>query len=235
MRKLREARTGKEHLLDNLTAKRRMREFHQFGGSKRFDERSFREIDEEAIWFNFWKSGKEYKDILKAKMPELAQNLEEKEENERKERERKREEIEKRSNAKLKAGMWMMNPHTEEYYWTGEGPPPEGEYEMYNGLDEVEKSTDEWGRPLDEERNRQEDKEWEELQSKWFQEEMEARRKERRDEKNRIQREKYHQTKELLKEKIEIPDLEKSEYELLRERNIKEREEAMRASGWFSD
>ena len=64
---------------------------------------------------------------------------------------------------------------------------------------------------------------------------MEARRKERRDEKNRMQREKYHQTKELLKEKIEIPDLEKSEYELLRERNIKEREEAMRASGWFSD
>lgn len=50
-----------------------------------------------------------------------------------------------------------------------------------------------------------------------------------------MQREKYHQTKELLKEKIEIPDLAKSDYELLRERNIKEREEAMRASGWFSD
>ena len=46
-----------------------------------------------------------------------------------------------------------------------------------------------------------------------------------------MQREKYHQTKELLKEKIEIPDFEKSEYELLRERNIKEREEAMQASG----
>ena len=56
----------------------------------------------------------------------------------------------------------MMNPHTKGYYRTGEGPPPEGEYEMYNGQDEVEKSTDEWGQPLDEERDQQENKEWEE-------------------------------------------------------------------------
>ena len=41
--------------------------------------------------------------------------------------------------------------------------------------------------------------------------------------------------KEELKQKIEMPELEKSEYELMREENIKEREEAMKSSGWFSD
>ena len=44
MRKLREARTGKQHLLGNLTAERGMKEFHQFGRSKRFEERSFIEM-----------------------------------------------------------------------------------------------------------------------------------------------------------------------------------------------
>ena len=34
--------------------------------------------------------------------------------------------------------------------------------------------------------------------------------------------------KEELKQSIELPELEKSEYELLRENNIKEREEAMK-------
>ena len=69
-----------------------------------------------------------------------------------------------------------------------------------------------------------------ELQSKWYAEEMEARKKEKNAERNERQRE-----KEELKQKIELPEFEKSEYELLREKNIKEREEAMRASGWFSD
>ena len=74
-----------------------------------------------------------------------------------------------------------------------------------------------------------------EPQSKWYAEEMEARKKEKNAERNERQREKYHRLKEELKQKIELPEFEKSEYELLHEKNIKEREEAMRASGWFSD
>ena len=74
-----------------------------------------------------------------------------------------------------------------------------------------------------------------EPQSKWYAEEMEARKKEKNAERNERKRDKYHRLKEELKRKIELPEFEKSEYELLCEKNIKEREEAMRASGWFSD
>ena len=105
--------------------------------------------------------------------------------------------------------MWIWNSGTEEYYWTGENPPPEGEYEYYNGTDEVERTTDEWGHPLDQERDRQEFNEWMELESKWYQEEMEARKKEKIAEKNERQRERYHKMKEELKQKIELPELEK--------------------------
>ena len=74
-----------------------------------------------------------------------------------------------------------------------------------------------------------------ELQSKWYAEEMEARKKEKIAERNERQREKYQKIKEELNQRIELPEFEKSEYELLREKNIKEREDAMRASGWFSE
>ena len=74
-----------------------------------------------------------------------------------------------------------------------------------------------------------------ELQSKWYKEEMEAQKKEKIAERNERQREKYQKIKEKLNQRIELPEFEKSEYELLREKNIKEREDAMRASGWFSE
>ena len=43
----------------------------------------------------------------------------------------------------------------------------------------------------------------------------------------------YHKRKEALKQTIEIPEIESemSEYEKIRERNIKEREEALAAAG----
>ena len=80
-----------------------------------------------------------------------------------------------------------------------------------------------------------------ELQSKWYKEEMEAKKKGKIAERNERQREKYQKIKEKrkkLNQRIELPKFEKSEYELLYEKNIKERENAihgMRASGWFSE
>ena len=231
MRTLREARNGKEHLLDNLKAKKGMREFHQNGRVKDLEERSFRDIDEETIWYKFWRIGPRFRSVLQVKKPELAKKLEERQEKDHQEREK----MLQQHKDKLREGMWMLNPQTEEYYWTGENPPPEGEYELYNGEDDVERTTDEWGRPLNKERDEREYKEWMDLQSKWYKEEMEARKKEKIAEKNKRQRERYQKIKEELKQRIELPELEKSEYELLRERNIKEREEAMKTSGWFSD
>ena len=231
MRASREARSGKEHLLDNLQAKRGMREFHENGRKVELEERSFRDIDEETIWYKFWRVGLKFKSILWLKKPELAKKLEERENKENSERQK----ILQQCKDRMREGMWMLNPQTEEYYWTGENPPPEGEYELYNGEDEVERTTDEWGRPLNKERDEQEYKEWEELQSKWYKEEMEAQKKEKIAERNERQREKYQKIKEKLNQRIELPEFEKSEYELLREKNIKEREDAMRASGWFSE
>ena len=80
-----------------------------------------------------------------------------------------------------------------------------------------------------------------ELQSKWYKEEMEAKKKGKIAERNERQREKYQKIKEKrkkLNQRIELPKFEKSEYELLYEKNIKERENAihgMRASGWLSE
>ena len=50
-----------------------------------------------------------------------------------------------------------------------------------------------------------------------------------------LQKEMKDRERDITKSKKELPELEKSEYELLREKNIKEREEAMKTSGWFSD
>ena len=209
-----------------------MREFLQHGRSSTFEQRNFRDIDEEMIWQRFWRVGPKFRSILELKKPDIAKRIRERVDLEQKERDK----MLHKSRENLKAGLWMLNPQTEEYYWTGENPPPEGEYEQYNGSsNDVVRTTDEWGCPLDEERDRKEYKEWMELQSKWYQEEMEARNKEKVAERNKKQREKYQKIKEELKQKVELLELEKSDYELLRERNIKEREEAMKASGWFSE
>ena len=48
-----------------------------------------------------------------------------------------------------------------------------------------------------------------EPQSKWYAEEMEARKKEKNAERNERQREKYDRLKEELKRKIELPEFER--------------------------
>ena len=51
-------------------------------------------------------------------------------------------------------------------------------------------------------------------------------------EKNRKERERYHSKKRDLLQPIEVPEFELSEYEKIREQNIKEREDALRAAGF---
>ena len=117
MRALREARNGKEHLLDNLKAKREMREFLKHGRSNTFEERSFRDIDEDTIWRKFWRAGAKFKSILEVKKPDIAKRIKEEEELQQKEREK----IAQKERENLKAGMWIWNSGTEEYHWTGMG------------------------------------------------------------------------------------------------------------------
>ena len=123
MRKLRETQNGKEHLLANLEAKRGMRAFWEEGRLKDFEERKFRDIDEETIWRKFWKRSKLCKDVLKVKKPDLASKLLEEEKILMIEREEKK----KKEKALEKAGIWEENPASGEMIWTGKNPPPEDE------------------------------------------------------------------------------------------------------------
>ena len=84
---------------------------------------------------------------------------------------------------------------------------------------------------------------WKQQLDEWNRQEIEQLRKEKRElqeeerlKRNRLAREKRKELKEKLSNPIELDvDTEVCEYERLREKNIREREEAMRNSGWFSD
>ena len=78
-RKSRQSRDGKAHLLDNLKAKKGMRDLKEIGRVFAFMERGKREKDEEVLWWNFWIKGKQFKDILTNKQPEIAAKMLEKE------------------------------------------------------------------------------------------------------------------------------------------------------------
>ena len=72
MRQSRQDRNGKEHLLSNLKAKQGMRDLKELGRVEgiEFMMRNKREKDEEVIWWNYWTSGKQFKEVLKSRRPE---------------------------------------------------------------------------------------------------------------------------------------------------------------------
>ena len=226
MRRLRSSRNGKEHLLDNLEAKQGMRLMKEQGYLKPFQNRAFREIDECELWTMFMKRGKDFAEILNQRNPEMATKVTEIIEA------KKQKEAEKRAKEKEieDRGYWRMNPTNESYYWTGINPPgPDNPHP-----DELEPE------PLCGEELTPEDalieKKWDELHFQWYREMVAEEKKERREERNRIARENYHKRKaeteaELLKP-IEVPDFELSEYEKIREQNIRERNEALEAAGF---
>ena len=86
MRCMRNSRTGKDHLLDNLDARRGMRKLKEEGRLRTFQERNFRELTEIDIWRRFVERGKDYATILKIKSPKVAAYIEEMMEKETKER-----------------------------------------------------------------------------------------------------------------------------------------------------
>ena len=70
------------------------------------------------------------------------------------------------------------------------------------------------------------------MERKWAEDEQSDWAKYLKDERNRKAREAYQRRKEALMEPIEMPDWpELSEYEKIRERNIKERNDALAAAG----
>lgn len=205
MRKIRSERTEEQHQHDKLVAKNGMKLLTERGFVKEFQNRPFREINEIDIWFKFAKRGSDFMDILIKKRPEIAAQVEEINDLIRKEA----TEWLENEQRKRDKGYWNWYEGDQRYYWTGKNPPGPEDPDPNDPF------------PMT-------DAEWDECHQQWLREANESRKAER----NRREREKYTEKKNKLSEPMVLPEFEMSEYEKIREQNIKEREEALRAAGF---
>ena len=238
MRKLRSMRNGKQHLLDNVDARKGMRLLKEEGRLKPYSVRErekwshkwyirrFGKMDDVGWWSEFTRRGVEFSKILEERNPEMFQRVKELKEQRRREEEEKRaKEIEREER-----GEWRENPADlgeGDVYWTGINPPDESGDSF-------------WSPPPDWEgmEDAMTDEEWREMEMQEYTEMHEAWKREDREKRNEIARQKYKELKEKLLKPIEMPKIEMSEYEKIRERNIEERNaalrEAMKAAGYTS-
>ena len=216
-RKIRNEKTCKEKLQENLKSKKGMRLLREEGRLREYTERIEQNSDEKVDWENFMKKSKKHTDMAEKARPDIVKRINEES---RKTKERLREkdlEEEKIREKKIQedGGEWIFNAEFGEYSWIGEKDPPifdpEPDYE-----------------PLSE----NDLKHIREQEEKWLEasiEEQQERARERR-----------HQKNEKLRAAMNIPivpnpEKELCEYEKLRMRIIKEREQAMAESGFFDD
>ena len=228
LRHSRQLRDGKAHLLDNLKAKKGMRDMKEIGRVFAFMERGKREKDEEVLWWIFWNKGKQFKDIVSKKNPEIAAKMIEKEDLIKK-KDEDRMKLEEDLDAR---GRWKWD--CGEYYWTI--PDENGhkmsmaEYEAECEANEPELSAEEIA-----EKRRKERELWrrhDEQLEKWRQQEKEQEKAEIA----KKARERRQQKKEELLKPIDMPKTnEKGDYEKARDQTVLERHSAMKESGLFSD
>ena len=116
MRRTRQERNGKEHLLDNLDAKRGMRDLREIGPLDEYMQRRRGEIEEEQNWRKFHQRGASYRALLELKKPDLAKMFKEeddeywKEWEKSMEKDRKlREERDKREKELDEQGRWKYD------------------------------------------------------------------------------------------------------------------------------
>lgn len=212
MRKLRAERTVEDHQIDKSQAQAKMKLAREFGYLKPCQNRArgIKRLDEMGLWMHFYEKGTKYRDVLKEKNPDIATQLQEVIDQRRKEKEEK-EAIEKK---KRNDGFWEFNYNMDRWIWTGINPPgPENPDPNVHDPDPICPWSDEEFRKMCEEGDA-------------------AAAEMRRLAKNRKERERYNNRKKDLLEPIEIPEFELSEYERIREQNIKEREDALRAAGF---
>ena len=238
MRDSREKRNGKEHLQDNLKAKRGMRDLREKGRviGKDFMMRGKREKDEEILWWSFWNKGKIFKDVLKDKKPETAEAMKEKEELLKKKGD-DRKKIEDELDAR---GRWKLECDGE-YYWSI--PDENGvnkslaqyEHELEQNEPKLSPEEEEKKKQKEEEKRKRDREMWkkyDEEMDRWYEQE----RQEKKAELARKQKERRDKKKAELLKPIKLPKkTEKGEYEKARDTAILERHNAMKASGMFGD
>ena len=223
MRRLRRSLTDEEHESDKVKAKEGMRLARKEGFKISHIRRESRDIKEFDLWYWFARRGQQFIDILKAKMPELGEEIEdildEEFQKSKEEAEKKRE--------KWRKGIWHYNVVMETYEWTGKEPP--GEDNPHPDSEDFFVPRQLW--PAEENLT---DEEWKELERRWAEDEQGDWNKYWKEERNRRARENYQKRKEALMEPIMMPEEpeELSEYEKIREMNIKERNDALAAAGF---
>ena len=209
-REARALRSGKEHLIQNLKAKKEMTKFREKGRVFDFQKRSRHNETEMSDFKNFERKGKTYSEFLDTAQPDIVERLNE-EIRVEKERERKRKEEEKR---KEKEGHWEFNGESGEYFWAGDTDPEFGE-------------TFSFSPPTEEENKITREAERKELER--FFEETKKKQNEKR-------KQKAEENKKAMATPIDpLPERELCAYENIRENIIQEREKAMIESGFFED
>ena len=249
-RKVRAERNGKEHLLDNLKAKKGMQKLKDKGRIEKYDQRFYYKRTELEIWRRYREIGPEYKEWLGVKNPDIskifdevdARQKKEKEDEEQKKKEEEEKQMKKKEEEKDKKkedgneneddsydsdGYWGVQDG--DYYWYGKGKPlPIETLPSWEATEEEEKSMKE-----------KKEKEYEQ----YFKELSEERKKEEQErEREKIIRrrecqKRYREKKRALwDKKVVMPEVgEKSAYQLLQEKNIEELEQRKKASGLFDD
>ena len=231
MREVRAKRDGKQHLLDNLKAKRGMRAARENAKSERATMRKEETMVRTKkntydcdIWFNYWRKNPESKKIMWQRLPHIAEVHTKADAVDAEKKRKAKEEEAKKEAERFKEGYWEYLPDMDDYIWVGEGPePPTDEFRF-------EAPTEEDNLAYDKQREA------------WLEAEMEERRKEKNaqmkewrkqnaDKMKAYRRKKKLALQEELDKPIEMPELEKSEYELIRDEVIRERNEAMKAAG----
>ena len=209
MRDNRSNRSGKEHLKENLKAKQGMRLIKEEGRINSFGRRFRGKRDDLSEWKTYMKNSYS-KCILEQYKPDIVERINEKvrieKEKERIEKEKERIEKEKeRKEIEENGGEWLYHGDCGEWYWSGEGEPP-GDYGFHYEAPTAEE--------LEEIRKQDEE---------LYEEELKEKRKL-----------KEQEIKDTMATPINpLPETELCAYEKLREANIREREEAMKESGFF--
>lgn len=216
MREKREGRTGKEHLQDNLKSQKGMEVLRKEGRLKIFTERSEPGVTELKNWQIYCDKRNANRRFLRTVKPDIVQKLNEKQ-REEKEKVREKRESETKREEKRKDDEerddWAYNAEYGEYYWVGEGDPVD------DGFDPNPLTEQQWLEIRNQEEMR--------LEQMVNEKKIELREK---------RRHKNLERQIALNSPIDpFPEKELCEYEKLRERNIKEREQAMAESGFFED
>ena len=225
VRKHRESKDGKKRLIDRMKARQGMEDFWKFGRIGDYATREARDKNESELWKWYCRGEPEQRAVLETLKPDVAAKVrkEEEEENEERklrdekikawneERERKDQEDERKY-----GGRWTYNHEYAKYCWVGIGPPPPDE------------DDDEYDEPTEEEKQQMKEQE-----DEWLQAELKEKRKANADSVRRHREKQKEELQAAINVPIEIPDYPLSEYELIRQKNIEDIQNAMKASGLF--